>query len=258
MRIRTPTLSIGLIAALFLGCQAGGPTQATLDDLPPDFTPAFAKGGKGGGGDAPSGVLTVSAGTAFVTTVDGEFHISRDSNKKLDLSSTEARTLRATVAMEPVPTNPAFDLFDNEDCKCWDKSNDLPGDLGVCNDLLARLTIDNDNADWVKVILDRFRGGGELRVKANGNTWQNPPGFTLGSGDGFNRNNEPVEPLPVNWPALVVTEAPSSPTPTLPRTVTFSGGILSNNSSGQPSSNTHLYCRNDHVVTVALDNLPTP
>lgn len=256
MRTRSLTLSIGLIAALFVGCQEPGPTEATFDDHQPDLTPAFAKGGKGQGGDAPSGVLTVSAGTAFVTTDDGEFHISRDSNKKLDLAVTEERNLRASAAMEPVPADPMNpDPLVNGDCVCWDKATDLPGDPTVCDGLLDRLTI--ANVDWVRVIVDRSGQGDELRVIDDGNTFQNPPGFTLISGDGFNRNNEPVEPLPANWPALSVVESPSSPTPTLPRTVTYSGGILWNNTSADPPrERTQLYCRNDHVVTVALANLP--
>jgi hypothetical protein len=154
--------------------------------------------------------------------------------------------------MEPVPSG-AGTLFENDDCFCWDKSTDSEGDPAVCDSLLDRLTL--DNANWVRVFVDRAAQMGWLRAISDPSV-QDPPGFTLLNG-GFGKHNEPVEPLP-NWPALVVTEAPTNVNPTLPRTVTYSGGILWNRFSvnDPPGARTHLYCRNDHVVTVQLDPLP--
>jgi hypothetical protein len=76
------------LGALFLfGCQEQGPTQATLDDLPPDFTPGFAKGGKGGNGCGGGGELNVELTGAAWTPAPQAVSVRSDCQNELRLGS---------------------------------------------------------------------------------------------------------------------------------------------------------------------------
>ncbi len=136
MKRRSTTLTaltIALVGAFLLGCQDQGPTQATLDDIPPDFTPGFAKGGKGGGpggGDGgPVSVVSPTMGGIIATegagdpVADDEIPMFRGEGDNSNNLEIRAGVLDLELAPDPVAVQYAFS-YAQGDSRCQKNGGD--------------------------------------------------------------------------------------------------------------------------------------